>query len=102
VNIDFDGLAPERATKRSLDEYQQTTMFPASDVKKKLNHISRDGSHFRLDHLLRKLVILESSQIKNVFNNAGAGRFLEPSDHARKSHDIRPLRSKLANIVQKL
>jgi hypothetical protein len=43
-----------------------------------------DGSLIGRDHLLRKPLVVESADVKTVFNSAGAGAFSKPSDYARK------------------
>jgi CubicO group peptidase (beta-lactamase class C family) len=99
VNIDFAGLALERKTGLSLNDYchknifeplklKNITMFPDADMKRKLAYMHQrkhDGSLIGRDHLLRKPLVVESSGVKNVFNSGGAGAFSKPSDYARKS-----------------
>ncbi|KAH8725842.1 beta-lactamase/transpeptidase-like protein [Phaeosphaeriaceae sp. PMI808] len=97
LNIDYAGLALERATGSSLNEYchknifgplglKNISMFPTSEMKKKLalmHQRRHDGSLIGRDHLLRKPLTVESSEVKNVFNSAGAGAFSKPSDYAQ-------------------
>ena len=98
MNIDFAGLALERATGMSLNDYchknifeplglEKISMFPTVEMKKKLalmNHRKHDGSLIGRDHLLRKPLTVESSEVKSVLNSGGAGAFAKPSDYARK------------------
>jgi CubicO group peptidase (beta-lactamase class C family) len=98
VNIDWAGLALERATGLSLNDYmtknifeplglKDISMFPTESMKKRLaymNHRKQDGSLVRRDHLLRKPLIVEAAEIPSVLNSAGPGCFAKPSDYARE------------------
>ena len=98
VNIDWAGVALERATGQSLNDYmtenifkplglQSISMFLNEDMKKRLaymNHRKPDGSLVGRDHLLRKPLVAEAAEIPGVLNSAGAGAFAKPSDYARK------------------
>lgn len=98
VNIDFAGLAVERATGMSLNDYcmkniyqplglKNISMFPTAGMKKKLalmNHRKPDGSLIARDHLVRKSLIVEEKDVGSVFNSGGGGAFSKPSDYARK------------------
>lgn len=98
MNIDFAGLALERVTGQSLNDYchknifeplglKNISMFPTADMKAKLalmHQRKADGSLIGRDHLLRKPLVVERADVKNVFNSAGAGAFSKPSDYARK------------------
>jgi CubicO group peptidase (beta-lactamase class C family) len=115
VSIDIAGIALERATGLSLNDYchnnifgplglENISMFPSTEMKEQLaymNHRNKDGSLIARDHLLRKPLVVETSEKKEVLNSAGAGCFAKPSDYARKSSDVRIVRSKLADIMQK-
>jgi hypothetical protein len=62
-------------------------MFPNAEMKKKLAFMHQrkhDGSLIGRDHLLRKPLVVDDSEIKGVLNSAGAGAFAKPSDYARK------------------
>jgi CubicO group peptidase (beta-lactamase class C family) len=97
VNIDYAGLALERLTKTSLNDYchknifeplglKNISMFPTADMKKKLAFMHQrkpDGTIIARDHLLRKPLVVESAGVKDVFNSAGAGAFSKPADYAR-------------------
>lgn len=111
VNIDFAGIALERITGMSLNDYchknifeplglKNIFMFPSAEMKKKLaytNHRDPDGSIVARNHLLRRPLIIEASERKDVLNSGGGGCFARPSDYARKSPDVRCARSKLAD-----
>jgi CubicO group peptidase (beta-lactamase class C family) len=98
VNIDFAGLALERLTGLSLNDYchknifeplglKNITFFPTADMKKKLAFMHQrkpDGTLIARDHLLRKPLVVESSGVKDVLNSGGAGAFSSPSDYARE------------------
>lgn len=98
VNIDWAGVALQRVTGMPLNDYchknifeplglKNISMFPTEDMKKRLafmNHRKSDGSLVGRDHLLRKPLVVDSSEVKNVFNSGGAGAFSTPSDYARK------------------
>ncbi|KAF1921503.1 beta-lactamase/transpeptidase-like protein [Ampelomyces quisqualis] len=97
VNIDFAGLALERLMGTSLNDYchknifeplglNTISMFPTAEMKKKLALMHQrkpDGTLIARDHLLRKPLVAESDEIKDVFNSAGAGAFSKPSDYAQ-------------------
>lgn len=113
VNIDFAGLALERATGLSLNDYchknifeplglKNISMFPTADMKKKLalmNQRKHDGSLIGRDHLLRKPLLIESSEKKDVLNSGGAGAFATPSNYARTLAKLHL--SMIANTAQK-
>lgn len=98
VNIDFAGLALQRATGMSLNDYmhknifqplglKNISMFPTESMKQKLAHMHQrkaDGSLIPRDHLLRKPLVVEASEASDVFNSGGAGCFSTPSDYCRK------------------
>jgi CubicO group peptidase (beta-lactamase class C family) len=97
VGIDFAGLALERVTGLSLNDYchrnifqplglKNISFFPTIDMKRKLafmNYRKHDGSLIGRDHLLRKPLQVEGSEVKGVFNSGGGGAFAKPSDYAR-------------------
>ncbi|OAL46781.1 beta-lactamase/transpeptidase-like protein, partial [Pyrenochaeta sp. DS3sAY3a] len=97
VNIDFAGLALERVTGLSLNDYchknifeplglKDISMFPSTDMKRRLahmNHRKHNGSLIGRDHLLRKPLVVEPSEVKDVLNSGGAGAFSTPSDYAQ-------------------
>ncbi|KAH5679264.1 hypothetical protein HBI21_080580 [Parastagonospora nodorum] len=97
VNIDYAGLALERLTGLSLNDYchknifgplglKNISFFPTADMKKKLVFMHQrkpDGTLIARDHLLRKPLVVESDSVKEVFNSAGAGAFSTPGDYAQ-------------------
>ncbi|KAJ4984867.1 beta-lactamase [Stagonosporopsis vannaccii] len=107
VHFHFAGIALERATGLSSNDYchknifeplglKSISMFPTAEMKKKLacmNHRNKDGSLITRDHLLRKPLVVESSEVKDVLNSGGAGCFAKPSDYAHKSSDVRCARA---------
>ncbi|KNG46629.1 beta-lactamase-like protein [Stemphylium lycopersici] len=97
VGIDFAGLALERVTNLSLNDYchknifeplglKNISMFPNDGMKKRLanmNQRTHDGKLIGRDHLLRKPLFVESNEVKDVLNSGGAGAFSTPSDYAQ-------------------
>jgi len=97
VNIDFAGLALERKTGMSLNDYclkniyeplglKNITMFPNEDMKKRLASMhqrNQDGSLVERDHLLLKPLKASSNEIGGILNSGGAGAFATPSDYAQ-------------------
>jgi len=98
VNIDIAGLALERLTGLSLNDYchknifgplglKNISFFPTVDMKNKLAFMHQrkpDGTLIARDHILLKPLVVESSGVKDVFNSAGGGAFSTPGDYARK------------------
>ncbi|KAG9384028.1 Beta-lactamase family protein [Pyrenophora tritici-repentis] len=97
VGIDFAGLALERVTGMSLNDYfhkyifeplglKNISLFPNEDMKKRLAYMNQrtaSGSVIGRDHLLRKPLVAEGSEIKDVLNSGGGGAFATPSDYAQ-------------------
>ncbi|KAI4628468.1 hypothetical protein J4E83_003018 [Alternaria metachromatica] len=97
VNIDFAGLALERKTGMSLNDYclkniyeplglKNITMFPNEDMKKRLASMhqrNHNGSLVERDHLLLKPLKASSNEIGGILNSGGAGAFATPSDYAQ-------------------
>lgn len=97
VNIDWAGIAVERVTGLSLNDYihknifqplglKNISMFPTAEMKKNLaymNHRKHDGSLIGRDHLLRAPLVVETDEIPKVLNSAGAGCFAKPSDYSQ-------------------
>ncbi|KAG9191056.1 beta-lactamase/transpeptidase-like protein [Alternaria panax] len=97
VNIDFAGLALERKTGMSLNDYclknifeplglKNITMFPTEDMKKRLAHMhqrNHDGSLVERDHLMLKVLGAKSNEISDILNSGGAGAFATPSDYTQ-------------------
>ncbi|KAF2728806.1 beta-lactamase/transpeptidase-like protein [Polyplosphaeria fusca] len=97
INIDWAGIALERVTGLSLNDYlhknifsplnlKNISMFPTADMKLRLahmNHRNPDGTLIPRDHLLRAPLIATPSEIPNIHNSGGAGCFSTPSDYAQ-------------------
>jgi CubicO group peptidase (beta-lactamase class C family) len=98
VNIDWAGLALERATKTPLNDYLHKNIFeplglknismtPTQSMKDRLVHLHQrdaDGKLSRRDHLQRRALAVESQEAKDLlFHSAGAGLFATPSDYGR-------------------
>ncbi|KAK9454025.1 beta-lactamase family protein [Dipodascopsis uninucleata] len=97
INIDWAGVLLERATKLSLNDYLQEnvfkplgikniSMFPNEEMKSKLAHMNYRNSNGEMepnDHLLRRPLIIESSEVKSCFNSGGAGCFAKPQEYGR-------------------
>jgi CubicO group peptidase (beta-lactamase class C family) len=100
VNIDWAGIALERVTGSSLNDYlvknvfdplglKEITMFPSADMKKKLAYMNArkpDGSLIGRSHILRAPLTAKMGDTSNILNSGGAGCFAKPSDYCRESH----------------
>jgi CubicO group peptidase (beta-lactamase class C family) len=99
INIDWAGIALERVTGKSLNEYLHENIFkplglgdismiPTKSMKSKLAYMNQrnpDGSLMSRDHLLRRPLVVESAkEISSCFNSGGAGCFAKPRDYCRK------------------
>lgn len=102
VNLDWAGLALERATKTRLNDYMQKNifqplgleninMFPTPSMKERLVHLHQrgaDGKLTRRDHLHRRVLAVESKEAKDlIFQSGGAGLFSTTADYGSK-HQI--------------
>ncbi|RDW77816.1 beta-lactamase family protein [Coleophoma cylindrospora] len=98
INIDWAGIALERITHLSLNQYlhdyifqplglKNISMVPTRPMKSKLaymNQRSSDGSLMSRDHLLRKPLVVETTaEIASCFNSGGAGCFAKPQDYCQ-------------------
>ncbi|ORY17069.1 beta-lactamase/transpeptidase-like protein [Clohesyomyces aquaticus] len=97
INIDWAGIALERATGLSLNDYIQKnifeplgleniSMFPNESMKQRLAcmHSRRpDGSLNRRQHLLQKPLVVEADEVKAVLNSGGAGCYGRPQDYCQ-------------------
>lgn len=98
VNLDWAGLALERATKTRLNDYMQKNifqplgleninMFPTPSMKERLVHLHQrgaDGKLTRRDHLHRRALAVESKEAKDlIFHSGGAGLFATTADYGR-------------------
>ncbi len=71
---------------------KNVSMFPTDDMKNRLAHMNArapDGSLREREHLLRRPLIADADDIKNIYNSAGAGCFAEASEYC--SMPSRPL-----------
>lgn len=101
VGIDWAGLALERATGTTLNEYIQNniarplgikdlSMIPGRDMRSRLaqmNAREHDGSLRPRDHLLRAPLVVDlddKSEQARIFNSGGAGLFATPSEYCSK------------------
>ncbi|KAJ6113339.1 hypothetical protein N7523_006656 [Penicillium sp. IBT 18751x] len=99
VGLDWAGLAVERVTGLSLNEYmtqhifqpleiEKMSMFPNGDMRQKLAHMhyrTSDGKLIPRDHLLRAplVVDLEDNAATKIFNSGGSGIFAKPQDYCK-------------------
>ncbi|KAH7371759.1 beta-lactamase family protein [Cadophora sp. MPI-SDFR-AT-0126] len=98
INIDWAGIALERITRKSLDEYlyenifkplglNDISMIPTHSMKSKLAYMNQrnpNGSLMSRDHLLRRpLVVKSAGEIASCFNSGGAGCFAKPRDYCQ-------------------
>ncbi|EFQ34604.1 beta-lactamase [Colletotrichum graminicola M1.001] len=98
VNLDWAGIALERVTNTSLNDYIQTNicqplglqnvnMFPTPSMKAQLaymHHRRPDGEIVARDHLLhRPLIVQSEEEIRQCFNSGGAGIFAKPQEYGR-------------------
>jgi len=98
INIDWAGIALERITNMSLNDYMQKhifeplglkniSMFPNADMKAQLarmHHVWKDGKTEERDHIYRRpLRAATDEQKKAIFNSGGAGCFAKPSEYVQ-------------------
>ncbi|RDW61653.1 beta-lactamase family protein [Coleophoma crateriformis] len=98
INIDWAGIALERVTHLSLNQYlhdhifqplglKNISMVPTRPMKSKLAYMNQrtsDGSLMSRDHLLRKPLVVETTaEIASCFNSGGAGCFAKPQDYCQ-------------------
>ncbi|GKT93970.1 beta-lactamase family protein [Colletotrichum tofieldiae] len=98
IGIDWAGIALERATNTSLNDYiqanicqpmglQKVNMIPTPSMKAQLAymHYKRpDGEIVARDHLLhRPLIVQSEAEIRGCFNSGGAGIFAKPQEYSR-------------------
>ena len=100
VNIDWAGIAVERVSGLSLNEYFQKhifeplgiteiSMFPSDEMKSRLASMHQwdvDGTLRERDHLHRRAMIAKSDhEKKHILNSGGAGCFAKPTENLSKS-----------------
>ncbi|KAK2010047.1 beta-lactamase [Colletotrichum eremochloae] len=98
IGIDWAGIALERVTNTSLNEYIQTNicqplglqnvnMFPTPQMKAQLAYMHQkrpDGKVVTRDHILhRPLIVQSEEEIRGCFNSGGAGMFAKPQEYTR-------------------
>ncbi|TQS33554.1 hypothetical protein Golomagni_06098, partial [Golovinomyces magnicellulatus] len=98
TNIDWAGVALERATGLTLNNYMQENicqplglknmnMFPTEEMKKNLvfmHQRSPDGKLSQRHHLLRRAITASTpAEKKAILNSGGAGMFAKPSEYCR-------------------
>ncbi|KAM9882572.1 beta-lactamase [Verticillium dahliae] len=100
VGIDWAGIALERRTGDTLNNYLQRhvfqplglnniSMFPNEDMRAKLAHMHArdpDGTLRPRDHLLRRPLVVDldnEKEIASVFNSGGAGLFAKPQEYTK-------------------
>ncbi|KAE9374935.1 beta-lactamase/transpeptidase-like protein [Stipitochalara longipes BDJ] len=98
INIDWAGIALERVTGKSLNEFlhenifkplglSDISMIPTKAMKSKLAYMNQrnlNGSLTSRDHLLRRPLVVESvEEISSCFNSGGAGCFAKPRDYCQ-------------------
>ncbi|MCJ1250876.1 hypothetical protein MMC30_008104 [Trapelia coarctata] len=94
IGIDWAGNVVERVTGMSLNDYlqknifqplgiQNINMFPTPQMKSRLAHMHQkeNGKTRGRDHILRRPLICEEDQIKDIYNSAGAGCFARPLEY---------------------
>ncbi|KAF5019857.1 hypothetical protein F66182_8136 [Fusarium sp. NRRL 66182] len=100
VGIDWAGLALERATGQTLNDYLQQHVFqplglrnmnmiPGQDMRSKIAYMNQrdpDGKLRPRDHLQRLPLVIDPSnktEVASIFNSGGAGMFAKPQEYAR-------------------
>ncbi|KAJ5779268.1 Beta-lactamase-like protein [Penicillium paradoxum] len=100
VGVDWAGIALERATGLTLNDYLQKhifqplglkemSMIPNHDMRQKLaymNHRSPDGTLRARDHPLRAPLVVDpenKAEVARVFNSGGAGIFAKPQEYCK-------------------
>ncbi|KAJ2904425.1 beta-lactamase/transpeptidase-like protein [Zalerion maritima] len=97
VGIDWAGIALERATGSSLNDYLQRnvfrplgienmSMFPSAEMKSRLAHMHTrrtDGSLVERDHLLRLPLVCSNEEASRCLNSGGAGMFAKPQEYCK-------------------
>ncbi|KAL7782419.1 beta-lactamase/transpeptidase-like protein [Trichoderma ceciliae] len=100
TGIDWAGLAVERTTGMTLDEYlkihillplgiKDMSMFPNKDMRSRLAYMHTrdpDGTIRPRDHLLRIPLVVDPDNVpekRRVFNSGGAGMFAKPQEYCK-------------------
>ncbi|KAJ9145462.1 Beta-lactamase/transpeptidase-like protein [Pleurostoma richardsiae] len=100
IGIDWAGVALERATGSTLNDYLQKnvlhplglfnmSMIPGANMRLKLAYMherEKDGTLRPRDHLLRLPLVVDTSdkaEVARVFNSGGAGMFAKPQEYCK-------------------
>jgi len=86
----LERLFPEEHLPASWDSEHQ--YVPTPQMKNRLAHMHQkaNGKISGRDHILRRPLIHEEDQIKDVYNSAGAGCFARPLEYCRELSDAPP------------
>ena len=101
VNIDWAGIALERASGLRLNDYllknvlrplglENMNMIPTPDMRAKMAHMhQRDpsGTIRARDHLQRAPIVVDASDtevVAKVFHSGGAGMYSKPQEYTSK------------------
>lgn len=107
MNIDWAGVALERASGLKLNDYiqknilqplglQNMSMIPTKDMRSKLAHMNqreKDGKLRSRDHLQRLPTVVDledKDAVGKIFNSGGAGMYAKPQEYASKSSPLSP------------
>lgn len=100
TNIDWAGIALERVSGLTLNEYMQRhifeplgiqniNMFPTEHMKANLASMHQrwhNGHIEERDHIMRRPLVMKSPEDQSsIFNSGGAGCFAKPVEYVRKS-----------------
>ncbi|KAL4808162.1 beta-lactamase/transpeptidase-like protein [Aspergillus unguis] len=100
VGIDWAGIALERATGLTLNDYLQKNVFqplgikdmsmlPSKEMRQRMahmNHRNEDGSFRPRDHLLRLPLVIDhdnKDEVKKLFFSGGAGMYAKPQEYCK-------------------
>ncbi|KAJ5247195.1 hypothetical protein N7468_002178 [Penicillium chermesinum] len=100
VGIDWAGLAVERVSGMSLNDYLTTKVFeplgikdmsmiPTADMRKRLAHMharEKDNKLRPRDHIQRAPLVVDlndEAAKKKIFNSGGAGMFAKPQEYCK-------------------
>ncbi|KAL4923603.1 serine hydrolase domain-containing protein [Aspergillus undulatus] len=100
VGIDWAGIALERATGLTLNDYLQKhilqplgirdmSMLPGHALRQRMAYMNQrdpDGSFRPRDHLLRLPLVADldnDAEIAGIFHSGGAGMFAKPQDYCK-------------------
>lgn len=101
INIDWAGIALERATGTTLNDYLQKnvllplglknmSMIPGNSMRSNMAYMNareKDGKLRPRDHLHRTPLVVplhDKQATSKIFNSGGAGMYAKPQEYARK------------------